>query len=605
MHGQNVKRGPQVVAGELVVGVGVADQLADRALGDEAPSVDDRRGVARLFDLVQEVGGDEHGAPLGHQVGDQPAELKDAGGVEAVHRLVQDHQLRVGQEAAGDAEPLAHALGVGAHPVVAAVAEPGTLQGRLDPPLGLRSAGSRDHPEVLPAAEMRVKARFFDDGPHTGQHLLAVAGEGLAGDPDGAGGWLGEADQHPDDGGLAGAVVAEEPERAASRHGQAEIRDCGAEAERLVSPRVSMMGGAVVMGQASGAVGLAGIGRKDGSSLVGTVLSAGSPFAGRCVPWWPVNVPHRIATRTETISNLVLALVLAAVLAADTMVTAARHDNWPFELAVGAVVCALALFRGRNRVWVATAGLVVCSAACLAGDVARLPSQPGVAATLGLLVLGAAGVRVAATLPAALVAVAGIVVLVAGRVTLRGEYIAGFAFLGVLAWGSALAIGMWLRLLDIRRHLAIDTARRDERLELARELHDVVAHHVAGIVVQAQAARIVAAKRPGTLDATLAGIESAGNDALAAMRRVVSLLRDPGDAGGVTPGPEQLSELVGRFASHGPAVQLRLPDGHPPPWPPEVATTVYRIVQEALTNVILHAVRAENLVHVMQPGGIR
>jgi hypothetical protein len=55
-----------------------------------------------------------------------------------------------------------------------------------------------------------------------------------------------------------------------------------------------------------------------------------------------VNVSHRIAARTETISNLVLALVLAAVLAADTAATAARHANWPFELAVGAVVGALA-----------------------------------------------------------------------------------------------------------------------------------------------------------------------------------------------------------------------------------------------------------------------
>jgi signal transduction histidine kinase len=302
-----------------------------------------------------------------------------------------------------------------------------------------------------------------------------------------------------------------------------------------------------------------------------------------------VNVSHRIANRAESISNLTLGLVLAAVLAADTAVTAARHDNWPFELAVSAVVCALALFRGRHRVWAVTAGLAVCGAACVVGDVARLPSQPGAAATLGLLVLGAAAVRVAATLPAVVLAVAGTVVLVVGRVTLRGEYIAAFAFLGVLAWGGALAIGVWMRLLDIRRHAAIDTARHGERMDLARELHDVVAHHIAGIVVQAQAARIVAAKRPCTLDETLADIESAGSDALAAMRQVVSLLRDPGDTGGFAPGPEQLSDLVGRFASHGPAVQLRLPDEDRPPWPPAVAATVYRVVQEALTNVVLHA----------------
>jgi signal transduction histidine kinase len=312
-----------------------------------------------------------------------------------------------------------------------------------------------------------------------------------------------------------------------------------------------------------------------------------------------VSLSHRIAARTETVSNLTLGLVLIAVLAADTAVTAARHGNWVFELAVGVGVCALALLRGTGLVRVAVAGLVVCAAAGVVGDMARLPSQPGVAATLGLLVLGAAAVRVARARPAVVVALAGVAVMVTGRVSLRREYSVALVFLGLLAWGCALAIGVWLRLLDTRGHLAIDTARRDERLELARELHDVVAHHVAGIVVQAQAARIVAAKYPETLEETLAGIESAGNDALSAMRRVVSLLRDPDDTGGVAPGPERLADLLGRFAGHGRAVQLHLPDGDQPPWPPEVATTVYRVVQEALTNVVLHAPDATNVIVII------
>jgi signal transduction histidine kinase len=305
-----------------------------------------------------------------------------------------------------------------------------------------------------------------------------------------------------------------------------------------------------------------------------------------------VNVSHRIAPRTEIISTLVLALVLAAALAADTAVTASRHAAWPVELAVGAVVAVLVLLRVRNRVWAAAAGLMACAAADVVSDVARVPPQPGFAASLGLLVLGAASIRVAAAVPAVAIAAGGIAVLVAGRVTLRGEYVVALSFLGVVAWSGALAIGMWMRALDVRRHEAIAAARRGERLDLARELHDVVARHVAGIVVQAQAARIVAGRHPDTLDAALASIESAGNDALAAMRRVVSVLRDPADTGGVTPGPEQLSILVARFSGRGPDVRLRLPGSGSPPWPPEVASTVYRIVQEALTNVTLHAPEA-------------
>jgi len=317
-----------------------------------------------------------------------------------------------------------------------------------------------------------------------------------------------------------------------------------------------------------------------------------------------MNMTHPIAGRAETVLNVGLGFLLAGLLAAETAATATRPSSWPSGLAVGLIIGVAALLRSRNQVRAATLGLLVAGVADVAGDVARLASGPRFAATAGLLVLGAAAVRVAAARAAAAVAVAGVVVMVAGRLTGRHEYIVPLAFLGVLAWVGALGIGVWLRSLDARHQLAIETARRDERLELARELHDVVAHHVAGIVVQAQAARIVSARRPEALDATLAGIESAGTDALGAMRQVVSLLRDAGDtaeAGGVAPGPEQLTALVSRFADHGPAVQLRLPDGErQPPWPPQIATTVYRVVQEALTNIVLHAPAAAHVTVTVQ-----
>ena len=319
---------------------------------------------------------------------------------------------------------------------------------------------------------------------------------------------------------------------------------------------------------------------------------------------------HRIAARTQGLTNVGLALLLGGVLAADTAVVAARAGggNWPFELAVGLIVGVLTLLRGRAPVLAATAGLAVGLAADVAGDVARLPSQPGVAAALGLLVLGAAAVRVAAARQAPAIAVAGAAVLAAGRVSVRHEYILPLAFLGLLAWGGALGVGVWLRFVDARHQLAVDAARRDERLELARELHDVVAHHVAGIVVQAQAARLVAARRPETLEPTLASIESAGTDALSAMRRVVGLLRgaDADAAAGVTHGPEELAGLVGRFAGHGPAARLRLPDDGQASWPPEVASTVYRVIQEALTNIVLHAPGAAEVTVTVEhaPSGV-
>ena len=98
------------------------------------------------------------------------------------------------------------------------------------------------------------------------------------------------------------------------------------------------------------------------------------------------------------------------------------------------------------------------------------------------------------------------------------------------------------------------------------------------------------------LDETLAAIESAGAGALSSMRRVIGLLRADDEGGGRAPGPERLSDLVERFAASGSSVRLRLPDGpEDPDWPPEVNTTVCRVVQEALTNVARHAAGAREV----------
>ncbi|WP_228556036.1 sensor histidine kinase, partial [Catenulispora pinisilvae] len=191
---------------------------------------------------------------------------------------------------------------------------------------------------------------------------------------------------------------------------------------------------------------------------------------------------------------------------------------------------------------------------------------------------------------------------------------AAFSF-ATQGWLAAVAVGLWLRYLDRRRRGMAEAVRRDERLAMARELHDVVAHHITGIVVQTQAARITARRRrdiadpdgldtgldtgsdaglDAGLDATLAEIEAASGEALTAMRRVVGLLRDADDAAttGVGAGPGELAELVKRFDGHGPAVTLSLPEQEELRWPPEIASTVYRVVQESLTNIARHAAHA-------------
>jgi signal transduction histidine kinase len=313
-----------------------------------------------------------------------------------------------------------------------------------------------------------------------------------------------------------------------------------------------------------------------------------------------MNMLDRLAERPGTAANAGLALVFAAMLALDVRIIVGYHGDWVFDLAVGTLVCAAALLRGRSRTWTAATGLAVSGAAELAAWRWDLPGQPGGAACLALLVLIGSAARVLPVRSAAAVAAGGAVV-VAGTMERYLTFIhdgtpSGFAatWLMGMGWVAALGTGLWLRFLDAHRGSAIEAIRRGERLELARELHDAAAHHITGIVVQAQAARITARRHPETLDDALAGIEAAGADALTSLRRVIGLLRDTDDAGGLTPGPERLADLVERFAGHGPAVQLRLPDS--PAWPPEVTSTVYRVVQEALTNITRHAPGAGEVI---------
>ncbi|MGC1210847.1 MAG: sensor histidine kinase [Micromonospora sp.] len=266
---------------------------------------------------------------------------------------------------------------------------------------------------------------------------------------------------------------------------------------------------------------------------------------------------------------------------------------WWFDCAVGVAVALLALVRRRHRGWTAVAGLVVAAVAVLVAELAGLPHEPGPATALPLAVLVASAVGVLPVRGAAAVAAGGFAVVGAAGIAAGPTAV---TYWNAAAWLVAVAVGGALRVVAERRRATAERVRRDERLELARELHDVVAHHITGIVVQAQAAQLVTDRQPERARQSLAGIEAAGSDALAAMRRLVGILRDGDDPAPGSAGPEHLDALVERFARHGMAVLPRVPE-EDPGWPPEVTATVYRIVREALTNVARHAPGA-GTVHV-------
>ena len=265
--------------------------------------------------------------------------------------------------------------------------------------------------------------------------------------------------------------------------------------------------------------------------------------------------------------------------------------HWWFGTAAGAVVCVLALVRRLGRAVTAATGLAVAAASSITAWNFDLPAEPGPAMALALAVLVGSAVRGLPVRTACAVAAGGLAVIGVSVLTELGSA-SGMPVvtLNSLTWLGGVASGLGPRLLAARRHHTFERVRRDERLALARELHDVVAHHITGIVVEAQAGRLEA-PHDGARD-SFAAIEAEGSEALTAMRSVVGLLRDSDGAAPTAPGPEPLARLVERFGERGgPAVHLSQTEDEGA-WPPEVAATVYRVVQESLTNIARHAAHA-------------
>ncbi|MGW2015402.1 sensor histidine kinase [Streptomyces sp. NPDC001927] len=145
--------------------------------------------------------------------------------------------------------------------------------------------------------------------------------------------------------------------------------------------------------------------------------------------------------------------------------------------------------------------------------------------------------------------------------------------------------------LEQEREAQAKVAVAAERARIARELHDVVAHNVSVMVVQADGAAYVLDSSPDQAKQALETISSTGRQALAEMRRLLGILRtgEHKEAGEYVPQPdvEQIEDLVEQVRGAGLTVDFRI-EGTPRPLPSGVELTAYRIVQEALTNTRKH-----------------
>ncbi|MGK4591715.1 sensor histidine kinase [Amycolatopsis sp. w19] len=161
------------------------------------------------------------------------------------------------------------------------------------------------------------------------------------------------------------------------------------------------------------------------------------------------------------------------------------------------------------------------------------------------------------------------------------EIFGGFAILAAAAAGGAA-----FRYRADSRRRELDQIRGQERVGLARELHDIVAHHVSAIAVQAQAGRAMAGRRPEAALEVLAAIEGEASRTLTEMRAMVRVLRDAPAGYAPQPGVADLTSLA--RSAPAPVVDVELPEDLDE-LPPQIDAAVYRLAQEALTNALRHA----------------
>jgi signal transduction histidine kinase len=151
--------------------------------------------------------------------------------------------------------------------------------------------------------------------------------------------------------------------------------------------------------------------------------------------------------------------------------------------------------------------------------------------------------------------------------------------------------------LESEQHETIRAAVFEERARISRELHDIVAHSVSVMVVQAGAAEDLLDREPERARVPLLSIQETGANAIGELRRMLGLLRDQQTEPMLAPQPgiSQIGELVQQMAELGSAVELRV-EGAPRELPPGIELAAFRVVQEALTNTLKHAGGATSTV---------
>jgi signal transduction histidine kinase len=285
-------------------------------------------------------------------------------------------------------------------------------------------------------------------------------------------------------------------------------------------------------------------------------------------------------------NDVLLAVALLGISQVEVWGYGAAGGSVPAALTLGLAAAAL-IVRGRYPILttgVVAAALTLC---------ARYAGEPFSATsvltfTIGFFSIGAMAARRRSL--AALGAALGLAVFAVNPLTLN-DYLAIALSSIALPWllGALWSRHRSARREEERRREAAELAVAAERLRLAQELHDVVSHNVGMIAVQAGAADVLLDRDPAGSRESLHAIEAGARSTLLELRRLLGLLRDD-DPEPLTARPslEALPGLIESLRRAGIPVALEAA-GPPVSVPQDVEVTAYRVVQEALTNVVSHA----------------
>jgi signal transduction histidine kinase len=305
--------------------------------------------------------------------------------------------------------------------------------------------------------------------------------------------------------------------------------------------------------------------------------------------------------------DTLIAVVLFGAMAAQLALTAAVHP-----LAAGGAGLVVSAAVGLRRRWpfaalsVAMAAMLVQIA--LGGRLAH--SAAAAILALAILVYGG-GAYLAGSLSTVALAL-GVVVPTFGVWIQSGSIstaVTNALLIGALPWSA----GRMLRVreagasaqrelaerVDARREADARAATLEERTRIARELHDVIAHSVSVMVIHAGGARLVMGTDTQQAEISLRAAEHAGREALAEIRRLLGVLDTTDEPGELAPQPSlvDVPALIARAQAAGVATQLSV-EGQPAAISPALDLCAYRIVQEALTNILKHAEAARAAVSV-------